>query len=278
MKFLNYILVTCLILGIFSCEEVIELDLNSVTPQVVIEGFVTDEIGPYTIQIKKTVDFYDSNTFPAQEDAQVKISDDRGNEEFLIETSPGIYQTSTLQGERGVTYNLEVELEGVNYTAKSRMPENLIVLDTLTSEFLEESIFYKEGYYVTAYFSDPPDIDNYYRLQVLVNGEVYIFTFENEDGEVEQSERDINFWLTNDKFTDGNLQDFEFPHTLKAGDTLEITLQQLDRATFDYYNNLVDVIYGDGIAPSNPISNINNGALGYFGAFSVAKRTIVIQE
>jgi len=265
-------------LGLSSCEEVIELDLNTTAPQVVIEGFVTDEEGPYKIRISKTVDFYDLNSFPPQENAQVKISDNLGNEEFLIETSPGIYETSTLQGERGATYNLEVLLEGVSYTATSKMPENRIVLDTIISEFIEESIFYDEGYYATAYFSDPPDIDNYYRLQVLVNGEVYIFTFENEDGEIEESDEDINFWLTNDKFTDGNLQDYEFPHTLKVGDTLEVTLQQLDRTTFDYYRSLVDVIYGGGIAPSNPISNMQNGALGYFGAFSVTQRTIVVQE
>lgn len=277
MKVFKYVLlVSITILACLSCEEVIELDLNTADKKVVIEGFVTDKEGPYTIEISKTVDFYDSNTFPPQENALVKISDDLGNEDILSETSPGIYETSTLQGELGVTYTLEVQLNGVSYTATSKIPENLVVLDTLTTEFFEKSIFNEEGYYATAYFSDPPNIDNYYRLQVFVNKEVYIFTFENEDGDREEDSKDINFWLTNDKFTDGNLQDFEFPHTLKATDTLDVMLQQLDRTTYDYYNTLVDVIYGGGIAPSNPISNIDNDAFGYFGAFSVSKTTIVV--
>lgn len=279
MNNIKYIVAACLISLVFSsCEDVIELDLNPTTPQVVIEGFITDEPGPYSIQISKTTDFYDLNSFPPQENAQVKIADDQGNEELLIETSPGIYKTSTVPGKRGTTYTLDVELEGTAYTATSRMPENRIELDSLTLEFNEQSIFYDEGYYVTAYFNDPPDIDNYYRLQVLVNGKVYIFTFENEDGEREEDTKDINFWLTNDKFTDGKLKEYEFPHTLQVGDTVDVTLQQVDKVTFDYYRTLVDVIYGNGIAPSNPISNLQNGALGYFGAFSVTRKSIVVRE
>ncbi len=121
-------------------------------------------------------------------------------------------------------------------------------------------------------------MDNYYRLQVLVNGEVYIFTVENDDGEIEESNEDINFWLTNDKFTDGNFQDYEFPHNLALGDTIDVSLQHLDRITFDYYRTLVDVINGGGVAPSNPISKMEGGALGYFGAFSQTDNRVVVQE
>ncbi len=157
MKFFRYIVLFGLVVfGFSSCEDVIELDLTNVPPQVVIEGFITDKEGPYTIQISKTVDFYDPNSFPPQENAVVKISDGQGNEDILTETSPGIYETSTLQGERGVTYLLEVQLEGANNTATSKMPENRIILDTLTTEFFEESIFNDERYYTTAYFRDPP--------------------------------------------------------------------------------------------------------------------------
>ncbi|MGB6151096.1 MAG: DUF4249 domain-containing protein, partial [Pricia sp.] len=251
-------------------------DLTSVPPQVVIEGFVTDQEGPYTVRISKTADFYDANSFPPQEDALVRIFDDQGNEDILSETSPGIYETATLQGERGTTYTLEVALEGVTYTATSTMPEALIPLDSLTTEFLEESIFNDEGYYATAFFNDIPDVDNYYRLQVLVNGEVYFFI--DEDDEEAEPVEDINFWLANDKFTDGNLQDYEFPHTLKVGDTMQVTLAHLDRSTFDYYRTLVDIIDGGGVAPSNPISNMEGGALGYFGAFSITQNSVVVRE
>ena len=71
-----------------SCEEVIELDLNTTEPQIVIEGFITDGEGTYSVLISKTVDFYDPNTFPPQTGAVVHITDDLGNTETLTETSP----------------------------------------------------------------------------------------------------------------------------------------------------------------------------------------------
>lgn len=265
-----------LALSLFSCEDVIELDLTNVPAQVVIEGFVTDQEGPYTIRISKTADFYEPNSFPAQENATVRIFDDRGNEDGLTETRPGIYETTTLRGERGATYTLQVTLEDVTYTATSKIPDTLTPIDSLTTEFLEESIFNDEGYYVTAFFNDRPNMEDYYRLQVLVNGEIYFFI--DEDDEEAEPVEDINFWLTNDKFTDGNLQDYEFPHTLKVGDTMQVTLANLDRSTFDYYRTLVDVIDGGGVAPSNPISNVEGGALGYFGAFSVTENSVVVEE
>lgn len=277
MKLYQYILISGLfILGFSSCEDVIELDLTEVPPQVVIEGFLTDQEGPYIVKISKTADFYDPNSFPPQENAVVRIFDDQGNMDTLTETSPGVYETTTIQGERGITYTLEVQLDGVTYTATSKMPEQLIPLDSITTSFEEESLFFDEGYYATAFFNDPPDIKNYYRLQVLVNGEVYFFIDLDDEEAIPQE--DINFWLQNDKFTDGNLQDYEFPHTLKLGDTVEVSLAHLERSTFDYYRTLVDVIDGGGVAPSNPITNLQGGALGYFGAFSVTGNSVVAQE
>ncbi|MGB7395115.1 MAG: DUF4249 domain-containing protein [Pricia sp.] len=269
-------LLATLALILFSCEDVIELDLTEVPPQVVIEGFVTDREGPYIVRISRTADFYEPNSFPSEEGALVQISDDQGNEDTLTETAPGIYETNTLQGQLGATYTLEVQLEGTTYTATSTMPERLVPLDSISADFEEESLFFDEGYYATAFFNDPPDVENYYRLQVLVNGEVYFFVDEDDEESVPQE--DINFWLTNDRFTDGNLQDYEFPHTLQVGDTMDITLQHLDESTFDYYRTLVDVINGGGVAPSNPITNWDNGALGYFGAFSVTENSVQVRE
>ena len=59
---------------------------------------------------------------------------------------------------------------------------------------------------------------------------------------------------------------------------MQVTLAHLDRSTFDYYRTLVDVIDGGGVAPSNPISNMEGGALGYFGAFSITEDSIVVRE
>ncbi|AGA78787.1 hypothetical protein Echvi_2541 [Echinicola vietnamensis DSM 17526] len=257
-------LLVLLSVTLMGCEDVIELDLDEGAPRIAIEGIVTDQPGPYTVTITESVGFYDDNVFPSISGAYVEISDDQGNVEVLAEKEAGVYQTASLQGQRGVTYTLTVEYDGQTYTAESKMPEEQVVIDSLGFRFEEESLLNDEGYYFKAYFEDPPGLGDYYSFNVFVNGEVYVFDF---DGEMIE---DDNFWLYSDKYTDGNAQDYDFPHTLEEGDDVYVELRHLDKSTYDYYRMLVDVIDGGGVAPSNPISNFGDTALGYFGAFSVS--------
>jgi hypothetical protein len=58
-------------------------------------------------------------------------------------------------------------------------------------------------------------------------------------------------------------------------------MQSIDHTIFTYYSALLEISgdggAGGGVTPSNPPSNINNGALGYFSAHTVQKKSIVIQ-
>lgn len=272
MRFIKIsIALLALVIGATACEEVIELDLESGEPRVVIEGIVTDQPGPYTVTITKSVDFYDRNNFPAGTGATVQISDSEGNTDTLTEIEDGVYQTNTLEGVRGRTYNLTVEFEGQTYTASSTIPEKKTKIDSLVYKFEEESLFYKEGYYVTAWFSDVPEVANFFRLNLFINGAPYQ---QEVDGEFVE---DNNFNLINDKFFEGNQLDWEFYSELSAGDSIYVELHSVDEATYDYYTTLVQVIGGGGMAPSNPISNLSNDALGYFGAFSIGSASVIIE-
>jgi hypothetical protein len=260
-----------ILVGITSCEEVIELDLATTAPRVVIEGIITDQPGPYTVTIKKTADFYDRNNFPAGRGATVKITDSKGNTDTLTEVEDGVYQTNILEGIAGRTYNLTVDFEGETYTASSTIPAKEIKIDSLAYKFEEESVFYNEGYYVTPYFTDIAGERNYFRLNLFVNGAPYLHEVDGDFVE------DNNFNLIDDKFFEGNQIDYEFYSALSAGDSIYVELHHLDEATYDYYTTLVEVINGGGMAPSNPITNLSNDALGYFGAFSIDSASTVIE-
>ncbi len=63
-------------------------------------------------------------------------------------------------------------------------------------------------------------------------------------------------------------------------DIVHVELHSISKETYDYYNTLSDIIGGNmegSSAPANPTTNLNNGALGYFGAFAISSRTIVIE-
>ncbi|GAB3646328.1 hypothetical protein GCM10028791_06350 [Echinicola sediminis] len=246
-----------------ACEEVIQLDLDTAAPRIVIEGAVTDQQGPYTVRVSESVGFYEDNVFPGISGAYVEISDEMGNVDVLEEVAEGVYQTTSIQGQRGVNYQLTVQVNGQTFQAESRMQEVQVGIDSLAFRFEEESLLYDEGYYFRAHFEDPEGLGNYYSFNVWVNGELYVFDFDGEEIE------DDNFWLYEDKYTDGNAQDYDFPHTLKQGDEVYVELRHLNRSTYDYFRTVVEVIDGGGVAPSNPLSNFGDSALGYFGAFSV---------
>tara|TARA_R110002049_G_scaffold273751_8_gene451601 strand:- start:1778 stop:2500 length:723 start_codon:yes stop_codon:yes gene_type:complete len=239
----------------------------------VIEANISDQAGPYTVTLSETGDFYLSNDFPAVHAEVVILSDENGNRDTLKEVKPGSYQTTFIQGVRGVIYTLEVKYKGTSYMASSRIPDQIISIDSLYTEFLEESILQDEGYYASIYAQDLPNVENYYRYKVFVNGEVYIF-----DEDTDEEEEDDNLYLDQDKFFDGQYYNITFPQNLKLGDSVSVELYNINKASYDYYKTLIEAIGASGVAaPSNPISNFNNNALGNFNAYVFSRKTVRVE-
>jgi hypothetical protein len=131
LKMNNIIISGIMLVLIFgSCTKEIKVDLKSTEPKIVIEGNITNESGPYTVQIGKTVNFFDPNQLPPVSGALVIISDNGGVIDTLTETSPGVYKTAVLAGIPGRTYNLKVGAEGKNFNAISTT-QQVVNLDSL---------------------------------------------------------------------------------------------------------------------------------------------------
>lgn len=73
-------------------SKVINVDLNSSSPKILIEGSISDQPGPYIVSLSQTIDFDQDNTFPPVIWAGVIIGDDAGNIDTLNEVRPGKYQ------------------------------------------------------------------------------------------------------------------------------------------------------------------------------------------
>jgi hypothetical protein len=123
-----------------SCTEVIDIDLNSSDPQIVIEGSVSTS-GESVIKITESVNFDESNDFPKVRNAIVEISDNLGNSEILLESSEGIYSTYSFGGVEGRTYSLNVQIDDKTLESVSNIPnhvsfDSLIVTKALYHPFL----------------------------------------------------------------------------------------------------------------------------------------------
>lgn len=262
-------------LGAFSCEKIVSIDLNNAAPQLVIEGVVTDQSGPYAVTLSKTGDYFTpSLTFPPVAHALVVISDNTGNVDTLREDTSGTYVSSSLKGVPGRTYALKVIADGKEYDAESAMPQKVMIDSLYAVPFREFDG--DRGYYVYVDFRDPPSPGNYYRL------DAFTATLPSDSITGRQ------FLLYSDKLTNGNEANYRIRVSRNArygnnllGDTLTVRLLTIDKATYDYFNTLNDVLQSDrsptSLSPANPNTNLDNGALGYFAAYTVDTRTIVFQ-
>lgn len=96
------------------CVDRLNVDLgeNAVLP-VVIDGFISDQPGPYIIKIRRSFNIGAAGSYePSISAKRIVISDNVGNQEVLSEVSTGIYKsdTSGIRGIAGRAYKLRVEL------------------------------------------------------------------------------------------------------------------------------------------------------------------------
>jgi len=250
-----------------SCKKVVTLKLNTVPAQIVIQGEVTDQPGPYTVTISQTVGFYADNTFPPVSGALVTISDNTvGVTDSLTETTPGtgIYSTNALQGVPGHTYALSVTSQQQNYTATSTMPMP-VPLDSIS--FSQLSGFGNNQIDAIANFQDPAGVKNYYQFVEFVNGaqitkDIFVFSDRLSDGKY------INQTLYNDT------------SYLFQGDEVKVNMYCIDENVYNYFYQLVQSggtgAFSTTASPANPTSNISNGSLGYFSAHTVSSKEAVV--
>ncbi|HMQ76209.1 MAG TPA: DUF4249 domain-containing protein [Flavobacteriales bacterium] len=241
-----------------ACRKEIDLDLQNEGNKVVIEAIVSEGPGPHTVRLTRSVGFGAANTFPAITDAIVTMSDDLGNSEQLTETAPGMYVTAALVGGQQRTYELNVVVDGTNHTARCSMPM-AVPLDAL----LVDSFPAFGGYsrmVIPVYF-DPAGVANYYKFNVVVNGE-----------------RQKSLDLVSDRFTDGNLVMqplFVNGLELESGDVVEVTMECIAPEVYHYFFSMPQNS-NNASTPADPVSNISSGALGYFSVRTSSTRTVVV--
>ena len=256
-----------------SCEQVIGVDLNQAAPQVVIEGIVTDQPGPYSVTLTKSGNYFEQSLyFPPVTNALVVLSDDIGDRDTLKEGIPGTYQSSSvLRGMPGRTYALKVETGGKGYDAFSTMPQK-VAIDSLFAVPRRGSSS-EPGYDIYLLFKDPPELGNYYRVNVHVSDP--LVAMDSIDGR--------RYRLYSDKLTNGNeaLYRVRARRTIVPGDTITVDLLSLDKATYEYYRTLNDILTSDrsptSLSPANPNTNLSSGSLGYFTAYAIDTKKIVLR-
>jgi len=249
-----------------SCEEVIEVDLNSASPVLVADGLIVKDSVSW-IRLSYTTDYFNSTQPAWVSEARVVLHDDAGNSELLNYYGNGLYKGSGLKGKAGRNYEMSFTLKGSVYRASTMLYPPVVFYEMK----FEKSAFKQPGedkqlYTVNLKFSDDTDTENFYNIEFLVNG-------------VPESE---SYTLITDKyFATGDIMLFS-PRWkfFENDDVVKVIITSLDEKEYTYLNQLNDLVsagMGGSSTPYNPVSNFGASVLGYFRAGSSVSHVAVVK-
>jgi len=249
-----------------SCEDVIEINLDTIEPRLVIEGCLNDMSDHCTVNLSLTSDYFNPDAYPAVSDADISISDEYGTTSIFNETEPGVYTLENMQVMENTSYTLDIWSEDENYTAEVTIPEK-VNIEYLSFDVPPLMFEFDEGYMLSCYIQDPVEYRNYYRMKAYKISD--------------QTEARDSEYIFNDDFMNGNMMIMQWDlDPFMPEDTVVVELQTLDHSTYDYYKTLFPLTGGGLFGasnPSNPNTNLSNNALGYFGTYTICRDTIIVQ-
>lgn len=99
-----------------ACVDKIDFKIPSASSLLVVEGMISDNPGPYTVYVSKSIGLNaDSSFHDPVSKASIKLFDDQGNVEDFTETKPGEYVTGgTIQGQVGHSYHITLQTQDGN--------------------------------------------------------------------------------------------------------------------------------------------------------------------
>lgn len=273
MQKITFFFVFILAILFVGCEDVVDVDLNTAPPKLVIEASINWQKGTsgnqQRIKLTTTTDYF-SNSIPKVSGAIVTITNSTNTVFSFVEApNTGEYFCSNFVPIINETYTLTVVSKGQTYTAT----ETLQPVAPITKlEQKNDGGFTGKEIEVKTFYNDPAGIPNYYLYKYVYSNQVK-----------------SNLYVDRDEFFDGN-EFFSISQNdeLKKGDKIEITHYGISKAYYNYMSILVSIAGNNGGGPfQSPPATVRgniinttdkaNYPLGYFSLSEIDFRSYTIQ-
>ena len=276
MRYIQIIIFSIVvIIGLSSCEEVINIDVEQAPSQLVIDGLVTDEDTIHVVRLSLSGGF--DGSVPAEvTNAMVEVRDNLGNIYNYTHNPEGLdslqgyyYSDQKYMGRVNGIYQLDVSVGTKSYTAMDTL-RAVSSIDSLSIRIDDQAVKDSENdgkiYQVLLYAREPQEtIDFYY------------FKFYRDS----VLEVDDNIYVFDDKVLGGSLDGLPSPILFREGELAGVEIYGLTRVQFVYLTDLGSLLNNDGgmfsPPPANPRSNIKGGALGFFQVSGLNRASILIE-
>ncbi len=273
MKKIKLILIILVSLYLNSCQQVVDIDLDTSSPKLVIEAPIVWQKGTLgnlqKIKLTTTSNYY-TNATPVASGAIVSIKDSDNTIFNFVETpNTGEYICSNFVPVIDKSYTLTIVNNGETYTAtetlKSVAPIKEIIQDSnggISGNELQ----------VRTIYIDPANTENFY---------LYKYKYPNQVKP--------DYYADEDTFFEGNpFFSVSFKDKLKPGDKIEITHTGISKKYYNYITVLLGVSGNSGGGPfqappatvrGNVLNNTkpDNFPFGYFNLSEIDSRTYTIQ-
>ena len=281
MRQLGLIIATILFLA--GCTEPFDIQTDDADPRIVIYGVLTDHLNQQEVYISSTAPYFSEEPNPPVPGAKVSVTSSDGKIINYAEAqdTPGCYYSpSSWQVEEGKSYTLKVEVDfdkdGLPdfYEATTEVPMKAY-LDSVNIAPI--TIMGHKNYALNIYGEDSPE-EQYYLFRFHINGDF-------------SSPKLTNSVLTDDimfngEYIDGltiryfdDISEYENDSEerrkesvyLQSGDLVEVETCLITKGYYNFIIQCMNEKNGEnpmfGGPPSNIISNISNGGIGYFTAY-----------
>ncbi|MBW4360004.1 DUF4249 domain-containing protein [Flavobacterium taihuense] len=273
MKIAKYISLAFTLFFLASCEDVINVDLNTAAPRLVIDAAINWQKGTdgssQKIVLSTTTDFY-SAVIPKVSGASVSIKNSENTNFVFSEiANAGEYQCTNFDPVIGETYVLTIIYKGETYTATETM-QSVTPIDNIAQK--SNGGFSGKDYEIEVSFKDPL-AKNYYMVKFFPD--IY---------------KAPSYEVIGDQYTNGNEKAWNFSDSdLKQGTNIAITHYGISQDYYNYMNKIISIASSSGggspfqtppaTVRGNIVNqnNIDNYALGYFSLSEVDFKNYVIQ-
>jgi len=273
MKKINILLVLIVAIFLNGCEDVVNIDLQTDAPKLVIEASINWNKGTtgkeQKIKLTTTTNYY-SDLIPKVSGATVSIKNSSNSTfRFTEIANTGVYTCSNFIAVLNETYTLTIINKGNTYTAVETLKPVAPISEIIQNN---EGGFTGKDIEIKTYYTDPANETNYY---------LYNYHYSNQ---VKQ-----NYYADEDTFFQGN-KFFSVSQSddLKVGDEITVTHYGISKPYYNYMNVLISIAGSSGGGPfqsppatvrGNIINTTNpdDYPLGYFSISEADSKKYIIK-
>lgn len=266
-----------------ACTERIDIELDSTYARLVVDAKISSDSIKHHVILSVSSDYFSNQAAQRVRNALVELSFDDVRLQLTENPGePGRYETPhAFSGRIGTTYELDISQVDVDqdgetetYHAVSTMPGGP-ELESIELKYYPTPV--SSGYTVFLYASHPPELKDWFGFKLYRNSDMLTDSL-------------YKYAVLSDELFDTGyipglpvafLSDDDPREAVRTGDTISLEMHCIEKAYYDFITEAQLEIAGyyplfSG-PPSNVVSNIGDGALGVFAAYSIQRYALVVQ-